>query len=367
MPEQKKHILFVDDDPAVLSTMERSLHKVKEWKCHFASSVDVALQFIRREAIDVIISDYTMPNRDGLSLLKELKNDSYTSGIPFIMLTGNGEDDLKSRALQAGAIDLLNKPTSTDEIITRISNVLALKAYEDQLKKQNVHLEQEVDERTKELDFLHKDLILRLARAGEFRDKNTGNHVVRVAYYCKVLATSLELNEDDVNAIFLASTLHDLGKIAIPDSILLKEGKLSELEFEIMKSHALIGAEILKDDSQELKVMMKEVGATTVDFFDDSLRNCASEIASTHHERWDGTGYPNGLQGDAIPLFGQIVSIADVYDALRSKRPYKEPYSKERSVKIIEEGRGTHFSPQLVDHFIACIDQIEDILLNYKA
>jgi len=345
-----KNILFVDDEPHYLASVKRLMRKHRdEWNFFFSESVKDALETIVSSSIDVIISDFQMPEKTGFDLLEILQSDESTHSIPFIMVTGNSEKDLKMKALENGATDLLNKPVSYGDLIARITNALKLKAYQDELKQQNEILEIKVKERTAALEFLHHDLIWRMAKIGEMRDEETGNHVVRVAHYSKLIAEAIGLKQNDAELIFLTSPLHDLGKIGTPDNILLKKGKLDEDDWSVMTQHCAVGASILLENPKMMRSFntTKEFSDLT-DLMNDNLKKTAAEIALSHHEKWDGSGYPKGLRGDKIPLFGRIVAIADVYDALRSSRPYKQAFSREKSWKIIQEGVGNHFDPEII-------------------
>ncbi|MGB2987639.1 MAG: response regulator, partial [Phycisphaerae bacterium] len=247
----KKRILFVDDEPNVLEGLRRMLRaQSARWDMRFVSSADEALDQIRQTWPDVLVSDVMMPGKDGFALLTELRESGRTKDMPVIMLTGVNAADVKRRALTLGATDLLNKPVEAEDLIARLQSVLRLKSYQDELKAQNEILDRRVRERTAELAASRLDIIWRLARAAEFRDEDTGNHVVRVGYYCRVLAEELGMQREFVETLFLASPLHDIGKIGVPDSILLKRGRLTTGEWEIMKKHCAIGEDILCQDSR---------------------------------------------------------------------------------------------------------------------
>lgn len=348
-----KKILFVDDEPAFLDSLKRLLRKHHQWQLFFAEGAHEALGIISEVAIDVVVSDVQMPGKSGLDLLETLQKDSQTRGIPVIILTGSTEKDLKRKALDLGATDLLNKPISYEDLITRISNSIKLKSYQDEIKNQNILLEEKVQLRTAELEFLHQDIIWRLAKAGELRDEETGDHLLRVAHHCEYLATRLGLEKKKVKMITFTSCLHDLGKIGIPDTILLKQEPLTSDEWKIMQTHTEIGASIL------LEAPNSSLSFGLQNWHDkfraaqaaDTMRQTAAAIAISHHEKWDGSGYPRGLKGDAIPIEGRIVALADVYDALRSKRPYKAPFSADEAASIIIENKGIHLDPQLVTIF----------------
>ena len=335
-----------------------------EWELSFAQSVDEAVETVAGKAFDTIVSDVSMPGKTGLDLLKILKEKNVSEVVPVIILTGNAESDLKRTALDLGATDLLNKPVTQEDLIARIRNTLRLKEFQDALRNQNEILDQRVKERTIDLEHARRDIIWRLAKAGEYRDEETGDHVIRVASCCYELASALDLDDGDRQAIFLTSPLHDVGKIGIPDKILLKPGKLTPEERAIMETHCEIGAAILQDEPKGMNKFVQtpesdESPNSTED--NDELRKLAVTIAMTHHEKWDGNGYPNGLAGDDIPICGLIVAIADVFDALRSERPYKKPYSHEETLELMRAGRGSHFAPHVFDAFESIAADFEKI------
>lgn len=364
---ETNNILFVDDEPVFIDSLKRLLRKHTEWNLSFALTVDEALAITKEKQIDLIISDVHMPEKSGFDLLKILQSDQKNKEIPVIILTGNAERDLKRDALNLGATDLLNKPINYEDLVARISSVLKLKKYQDSIKNHNVLLEEKVAQRTLELQFLHQDMVWRLAKAGEYRDRETGKHIYRVATYCRLLAEKKGLKVEDVELISFTSCLHDLGKIGIPDDILLKKGPLATEEWEVMKKHCTIGAAILQEKPDDF-VFYDNLQYLDADceknLQTDIFRECAIAIALTHHEKWDGTGYPNGLKGVDIPISGRITALADVYDALRAKRPYKEAFSAQRTAEIIVDGKGKHFDPDLIDIFSDNLDIFDLIHSN---
>ncbi len=360
----KPRILFVDDDHHFREGLRLTLRSYKnEWDVAFAESVDDALAQARQQPPDVVVSDVNMPRRSGLDLLSEIKNDPRLKDLPVIILTGNAELDLKRKALDLGATDLLNKPFQREDLFARLRNALRLKNYEDQLRDHNLKLENAVQERTRELERSKRGILWRLAKAGEFRDEETGNHVARVACTSQLVANALGLNSVLSEAIFLTSPLHDIGKIGIPDSILLKPGPLTPDEMDVMRTHCVIGAAILLEQPSGFGDFGEAFLGSDHDagIESDVLLQTASEICLTHHERWDGEGYPDGLSEDAIPIAGRIVAISDVYDALRSSRPYKKAFTVEKALDIIQKSRGSHFDPQACDAFVDIHRDIEDL------
>ncbi|MBA3011898.1 MAG: response regulator [Proteobacteria bacterium] len=363
-----QNLLFVDDENNYLKAMERMLHKQKAlWNIFSAQSVDQALALTRTIAFDVIISDVNMPEKSGFDLLKSLQKARSTRTIPVIILTANSEGDLKRKALELGATDLLNKPVSYEDLVARITSALRLKSYQDELIYHNLSLETKVKERTLQLDHLHQDLIWRLAKAGELRDEETGDHVVRVGHYSRIIAQNLNLSQEEIDLIFLTAPLHDLGKIGIPDAILLKKNKLTKTEWTAMKTHCKIGADILLEKPKGMKAFyaLKEE-ENPLPWIQDPLKTYAAIIAMTHHEKWDGSGYPGGLKKKEIPIQGRIVAFADVYDALRSKRPYKDACSAEHTWRTLEQAAGSHLDPDIFESIQTLQPEFESILARYN-
>jgi len=358
----KKHILFVDDEPNFLEGLSRMLHGERDkWEIHFANNVGQALEEIGKIPYDTIISDVSMPGRNGFDLLSKLQESEQTADIPVIILTGRSDLDLKRRALEQGATDLLSKPVHAEDLLARVRSVLRLKTYQDELKAQKVLLEQKVRERTAQLDKSRLDIILRLGKAAEYRDEETGNHILRVGCYCQVLAEELRMTPEFAEMIFLASPMHDIGKIGIPDGILLKKGRLLEAERKTMQSHCIIGGEILLEEPKNVKVFLNfRDYHFTLGEIDNSLLEMAAQIALSHHEKWDGSGYPKGLRAEDIPLSGRIAALADVYDALRCSRPYKPAYSPEQTLDIMGKEAG-HFDPMVFNAFEKIIGKFDFI------
>ena len=351
----KKCILFVDDEPFILKSIRRSIKmQTDEWNLFFASSGMGALDMCDNISFDLIVTDAKMPQMEGHELLFRLRNRKDTCEIPTIMLTGFAEESLRKRAVEAGVIEFLNKPIDTEELVLRLRNVIRLKTISDELRQKNEELKES-----------SKQIIRRLGKAAEYRDNETGKHVIRVAYYCRILAEGLGLESDLVDLISMTTPMHDIGKIGIPDDILKKKDKLKPIEYEIIKKHALFGGEVLQPlTSDELGYYNQHmaIGRDILAEQNTPLLSMAASIAFSHHEKWDGTGYPAGLKGEAIPLEGRIVAVADVFDALTSKRYYKPAYPLPESIAIINEMNGTHFEPALVDCFNENIDKIIEVV-----
>jgi putative two-component system response regulator len=350
-------ILFIDDDENFLAAMKRIIALEKyPWQVTFRSSALDAFSSEDLSDYDVILSDMMMPERDGFWVIEQLQKNPETSSIPVIVLSGNGEGHLKHKALIKGATDFLNKPIQPDDLYARIHSALRLKGYQDELKRRNKILEKEVLRRTQQLEFSHMEIIWKLAKAGEFRDEQTGFHVARVGYFSRLLAQKAGLPVSEVDMIFITSPLHDIGKIGVPDYLLHKPFPFLETETIEMHRHCEYGVRILLESSAEEIQIFQDLLHGQIAFSpDDHPRNLylekAAEIVLSHHENWDGSGYPHGTKGFDIPVAGRIVAIADSYDAFRSVRPYKPAYSEEEAYKFINNESGHRFDPNLVEIF----------------
>ena len=356
----KPTILVVDDTAdnlALMSTLLKHAYVVK-----IANSGAKALRIARSEAPpDLILLDIMMPEMDGYQVLQTLRADVKTHDIPVIFLTAKSEIEDEKRGLELGAVDYITKPVSPPILLARVKTQLALKASSDFLRDKASYLEDEVAKRTEEISAIQDVTILVMASLAETRDPETGNHIRRTQHYVKELAQALRdhprfrtyLNDRIIQLLFKSAPLHDIGKVGIPDRILLKPGKLDPDEFEVMKTHTTLGYEAIAHAEKAL--------GTDVAFL-----TMAKEIALSHQEKWDGSGYPQGLAGDAIPLSARLMAVADVYDALVTRRPYKEPLSHAEAVRIIDRGRGTHFDPDIVDAFLASQDQFAAIAHRFE-
>lgn len=360
-----KKLLFVDDEPRILDGLRRMLRaKADEWECHFVENVEDALNLLATTSMDAIVSDLNMPGLNGIEFLTILRGDSRYEFLPFLMLTGNGELSAKRTALEAGATDFLNKPCDFAELTARLRNAISLKDFQDTIRLQNDHLAQRIIERTQELEESRRDVVYLLAKAAETRDSDTGLHILRVGLFAKILAGALGLSSEAQERIFLASTLHDVGKIGISDEILRKPGPLSPEERATMEKHCEIGAQILSDDFQTtFRFLSKSAGTAPRE---NDLLLAASSIALHHHERWDGSGYPHGLSGEEIPMEARIVAVADVYDALRSCRPYKDAFTAEQALEMIVQNKGSHFDPRVVDATVENFGLFEETLAQFS-
>ncbi len=346
-------ILAVDDQPQNIELLEAFLGPAG-YRVVPADSGEKALEVLAQELPDLILLDVVMPRMNGFEVLRKLRADPRTQYIPVIMLTALKGIEDRVRAIEAGCDDFLSKPFDKVELLARVRSLVRIKAYHDQLLAYESRLETEVAHKTAKLQraLLEKErayleTIYSLSRASEYRDDNTGAHILRISLYTRVIAVKIRLKERFTKVLFQAAPMHDVGKIGIPDAVLLKPGKLDLEEWEIMKRHSAIGAKILKGS---------KVGVIRM----------AERIALTHHEKWDGSGYPLGLKGDRIPLASRIVAIVDVFDALISERPYKKPFPLEKVFEILKEGEGTHFDPRMVKAFFDSQDEILTIAQQNK-
>jgi len=349
----KQTILVVDDEDYICALMESLLLPVG-YNVIKALNGREALDKIVEFQPDLVITDIMMPEIDGYGLATQLKNKPNTEFTPIIMVTGLGDRDSKIKGLEVGVDDFLTKPVDRVELIMRVRNLLKVKEYQNQLRQYSTILERRVEERTAQLKDAfeklkranaqvkdaHLQTIIRLAMAAEYKDKDTANHIQRMSHYTVSIAKGLGLPEKEIEIILYASPMHDIGKIGVPEYILLKPGKLTQEEYEIMKQHTIIGAKILEGSKSEFL----EAGRV---------------IAISHHEKYDGTGYPYGAKEENIPLYGRIVALADVFDALTSRRPYKPAFSNDQALQIIKESSGSHFDPMIVEAFF---DKLKDIL-----
>ena len=367
----KNTVLIVDDDPAILAAYKRFLRRARdEWDVDCESCPQAAWKRIQQESFDVVVSDVQMPGITGLQLLDMVKNNPATHEVAFIIVTGGDDEGLKRQALDLGAADLLSKPVHMDDLVARLRSVLRAKRYEDALKEHMKMLEQRVRERTAELNASRLDILWKLGKAAEYRDSDTGNHIIRVGAYSRVVAKALGFDDHFCDTLFLAAPLHDVGKIGVPDAILLKKGRLSEEEQAEMQRHCEKGHSILSDPCKVTAAAVRYCGVSSSEVSFSSAQNplieLAASIALSHHEMWDGGGYPYGLAGQAIPIEGRIVAVADVYDALRSQRPYKSAFSVARSLEIIREKSGSHFEPAVVEAFLSRFSEIGELELELK-
>ena len=340
LPSARNTILIVDDQStsrAILEQVVRGLDARVGVEA-FARPVDAVL-WATRSVADLILVDYMMPEMDGIEFVRRLRALPGYDSVPVVMVTVNEDRQVRYEALDAGVTDFLNKPIDARECLARCRNLLTLRRQQLVLEDRKRLLEGMVEDATRDVRAREKETLMLLARAGEFRDEDTGYHLVRMARYSCLVAGAIGLSAEEVETVELAAPLHDIGKIGIPDQILLKAGKLDDGEWKLMQRHPVLGHEILKGSASKYVRM----GAL---------------IALGHHEKYDGSGYPNGLVGDHIPLSARIVAVADVYDALTSIRPYKQAWSAEDAFAQLQAQRGRHFDPRVVDAFMGAREEV---------
>jgi len=353
-------VLVVDDAPANLSVLAGLLNR--EYRVKLASSGAKALELVQRAPPDVILLDVMMPDMDGFEVCRRLKADPISARIPILFLTAMSQPEDEAKGFALGGADFIHKPINPPIVHARVRTHLQIKAYQDALADRNRWLQVELVSRLAQLDQLRDATLHVMISFAEFRDEETGNHVKRTQEYVRTLATWLheqglypdELSPERIDHIARSAPLHDIGKVAIPDHILLKPGKLDPDELVIMRTHAMKGWEML----QRAALRMPDGDA-------DVLQS-GMEIARSHHEKWDGSGYPEGLAGEQIPLSARLMAVADVYDALISARPYKKPMSHETAVSFIHEGSGKHFDPQIVRAMDATLPQFVQIAQTWR-
>lgn len=343
-PGEAGFVIIVDDRPtarSLLSGLARSLEPNLQVEC-FADP-HAALERALAQTPDLVISDYRMPGMDGIEFIRRLRAVPRLQEIPVVMVTVVEDRRVRYQALESGATDFLTRPIDPQECRARCRNLLALRRSQKGVLERAKWLEDQVTQATLDIRIREKETLLRLAKAGEYRDLDTGNHIIRMAKYARLIAEELKLTARECDEIESAAPMHDIGKIGIPDHILHKPGALGPEELEIMRRHTLIGHQMLKDSPSRYL----QIGAV---------------IALGHHERYDGSGYPHGLAGKAIPLPSRIVAVGDVFDALMSRRPYKEPWPFDRAVDYIKSQAGGHFDPDCAHAFLRRLDEVVRIL-----
>lgn len=342
-----KTILAVDDDPINRKVLCSYLNSMGHVALP-AESGPEALTLLSKE-VDLVLTDIIMPEMDGYELTRTIRADPQWDDIPVVMVTTLGDKEARLKAVQSGAIDYISKPLDKTELRIRVTATLAAKEKADEVRRYESDLTSLVEDRTlalrmalSQLQESSLDVVHRLCTAAESKDPESGLHLKRMSGFCVVLAAKLGFAEEDLDIIRHASLMHDIGKIAVPDAILMKPGPLDDEEWKLMRMHPSHGARILANPSNR-------------------LLEVAEQIARTHHERFDGTGYPAGLKGEDIPVLGRICAVADVFDALTTRRPYKPPFDDEKAFAIMSQGRGNHFDPAVLDAFFASIKEILEI------
>ncbi len=332
-------ILVVDDEEINVKLLEYLLLRNGYRSVRSTTDPRDVVQLYLEFRPDLVLLDLNMPHMDGVEVMEKLYGIETETYPSIVIITANNNDEAKIRCLDSGALDFLAKPFNAVEVVARIKNILNIRLLHNRINHQNKILDQKIRERTQELSDTRLEVAQRLSRAAECRDNETGMHVIRMSRYSYLLAEAVGLSINQCELLQHASPMHDIGKIGIPDSILLKPGKLDAEEWKIMKSHTEIGGKILSGS-------------------DSNLMQMAESIARTHHEKWDGSGYPQGLKGEDIPLEGRIVAVCDVFDALTSERPYKKQWSVEKAVQELKDNSGIHFDPVLVNKFIEILPQV---------
>ncbi len=355
----KPTILVVDDTPDNLTLVSNLLKK--DYRVRVAINGEKALKIAFSDTPpDLILLDVMMPVMDGYEVCQQLRNSSLTAHIPIIFLTAKSEVEDERKGLSLGASDYITKPISPPILEARVKTHLAAKAYSDFLTDKTSYLESEVARRTREVSAIQDVTIQAMASLAETRDSDTGNHIRRTQFYVKALTSKLRnhpnysqyLTDTMIEMIFKSAPLHDIGKVGIPDRILLKPGRFDPAEFEIMKTHTTLGRDAIQAAENSLGLQVE-------------FLSIAKEIAYGHQEKWDGSGYPEGLRGESIPVSARLMAVADVYDALISRRVYKNSMPHDKAISIIQEGRGSHFDPDMVDAFLAIQDEIQSIAARY--
>ncbi|WP_273151205.1 HD domain-containing phosphohydrolase [Methylophaga thiooxydans] len=346
--KKKKNVLIIDDQSTGRTILEKVIQQISDnlQVSAFGNPVE-ALNWVNEHEPDLIITDYRMPEMDGVEFIRAVRQKPHCENVPIMMITVVSEKEVRYEALDAGATAFLTRPIDQIECRTSCRNLLKMHEQHLIIQDRADWLARQVEVATEQITEREKETILRLARAGEYRDEGTGNHIIRMAKYSRFIAEALgTFSRQDCDDLEYAAPMHDIGKIGIPDGILLKPGKLNDYEWDIMQTHTTIGHAILSDSQSRYM----KIGAI---------------IALNHHERFDGKGYPNGLKGEEIPLIARIVAVADVFDALVSSRPYKQAWETKEAIAYIQHNAGSHFDPQCVDAFMQKIELIEQVKQDY--
>lgn len=359
-------VMIIDDEPSTVAVVKKYLQLGGFERLATETDSKEAFARIKAEVPDLVLLDIQMPRVDGLTVLGQIRADGLTSKIPVVILTSSTDTNNKVKALNIGANDFLHKPVHSSELLARVRNTLMAKAHVDLLSGYSEKLEHEVQLRTAELVASRREAIQCLARAAEMRDDKTGQHVIRVGRYAAIIAAELGFPGEQIVDLEHAAQLHDVGKIGVPDAILNKPDRLTAEEFEQIKDHCRAGSRIIRDDS---RLDPNEGDANAIS---DFLGECSSPVmrlaalvAESHHEKWDGSGYPRGLSGEEIPIEGRITAVCDVFDAVSTSRPYKKAFPLDKCFQIIADGRGTHFDPAIVDAFFRRHQEVVQAFREY--
>jgi putative two-component system response regulator len=343
----KQRVLIVDDTEINLQVLGNLVKRLAHTEAHVFSDPVLALEFARQTPVDMAIIDFMMPSMNGLEFMGHFRQIPSVHVVPVLMVTANDERAVRYEALESGADDFLAKPVDPLEFLARAKNLLKLSDATRKLTDQAAWLAESVRIATQEVRQRERETVMCLAKAAEHRDADTGMHILRMSHYSRLIARELQLPEEEQDLLFDAAAMHDIGKVAIPDRILLKPGKLEPEELAVMHQHAVLGYELLRDSSSPL------------------LRAGAA-IALGHHEKYDGSGYPQGLKGEAIPIFSRIVAVADVFDALSSARPYKHAWPLQEAADYLRAGCGGHFDPQCVEAFLGAWPEVLQISAQFQ-
>lgn len=339
-------VLIIDDNEINVAILRNLVMRLPAEPVCYTNSAQ-ALEWCHGETPDLVLVDYMMPSPDGIEFIVAFRSLPGFKEIPVVMVTAANEKDVRYKALEIGATDFLTKPIDNIELLARARNLLELRRSQKALTDRAAWLAEEVHKATKEIIARERELIFRLTKATEYRSPETGAHILRMALYSKAIAAHLGLSAEEQEILLTAAPMHDIGKVGTPDTILLKDDTLSDPEYEIMKEHTIMGYEILQGSKSK-------------------LIQVAAEIALSHHEKYDGTGYPNGLAGDDIPIFARICSVSDVFDALTTERAYKKAWSLEDAVREVERRVGADFDPRVVDAFKDALPEILKIYKHYS-
>lgn len=340
-------VLIVDDNETNLTLFRHLLKKMDNVESIGFTDPIEAISWATTHEPDLVLLDYLMPGMDGFEFIRQFRCIPDYKNIPVVMITADTENEIRHRALEIGAYDFLNKPIDKNELLARARNLLALRRTQRALANHAELLTAEIEKAIADITAREREVVLRLSKAAEHRDPETGQHLIRMSNYSRLIARELNLSEREQKLILEAAPMHDIGKVATPDAILLKRGRLTSAEFEIMKQHAETGYNILCNSESE-------------------LIRVAAITALSHHEKYDGSGYPKGLKGDDIPIYGRIVAVADVFDALASARPYKRAWSLEAASQYLKDHSGSHFDPKCVNAFFDAWDDVLEIYDRYQ-
>ena len=361
-------IMIIDDEPLLSRVLRRFLQSEGYQQFLTVNDSRDAIAQINTHLPDLVLLDIAMPHVSGMDILRARQSMNSVRFTPFIILSASCDSETKRSALELGATEFLNKPVDPSDLTLRVQNALLVKAHQDHLSNYAEELAREVQLRTLELERSREQIIHCLAKAAEFRDNDTGKHVVRVGKYAAIISESLGFDTTFCRHIELAAQLHDVGKIGVPDSILLSPDKLTDESFEVMQQHCDLGCSIIEPLARhEIQMLQQRNNSKRLsrEAQQSSMLIMAANIAKTHHENWDGSGYPRGLKENQIPIEGRITAVADVYDALSSIRPYKEAFSRERCLKIMQSEMGRRLDPRVVDAFLKRIDDVEKIRFDF--